>query len=89
MAKSKLPAGFEKNPLIRTNRGYWDGVAARERGQHRHFCFIADVIKAMPSRAASLRTQKRSVALAFADACGGTNPRFDRERFLRACGEEC
>ncbi len=56
--------------------------------EHRHFSFIAATIKAMPDHAPSLRTQKRSVALAFADACAGTNPRFDRARFLRACGED-
>lgn len=56
--------------------------------QHRHFAFIASVIAAMPAHAASLRAQKRSVALSFADACAGTNPKFDRSRFLRACGEE-
>lgn len=56
--------------------------------QHRHFAFIAAVIAAMPTHAATLRAQKRSVALAFADACAGSNPRFDRGRFMRACGEE-
>lgn len=30
--KSKLPEGFERDPQIRINRGYWDGVSARERG---------------------------------------------------------
>lgn len=56
--------------------------------EHRHFAFIAGVIAAMPAHAATLRAQKRSVALAFADACADSNPRFDRGRFLRACGEE-
>jgi len=55
--------------------------------QHRHFAFIAAVIKAMPSHAPTLRAQKRSTALAFADACAGSNPRFDRQRFMAACGE--
>lgn len=55
--------------------------------QHRHFAFIADVIRNMPSHAATLRTQKRSCALSFADACGRSNPRFNRARFLTACGE--
>lgn len=55
--------------------------------QHQHFSFIAATINAMPDHAASLRTCKRSVALAFADACAGTNPKFDRRRFLLACGE--
>lgn len=54
--------------------------------QHRHFAFIAAVIEAMPDHAASLRTQKRSIALAFADACARSNPRFDRRRFMSACG---
>lgn len=53
-----------------------------------HYQFIADVISAMPDHAATLRAQKRSVALAFADALARTNPRFNRERFLRACGVE-
>ncbi len=61
--------------------GSWPGVL-----QHRHFAFIAATIKAMPDHAPSLRAQKRSTALAFADACAGTNPRFDRARFLLACG---
>lgn len=56
--------------------------------EHRHFSFIAGVIKAMPSHAASLRAQRRSTAVAFADACAGTNQRFDRARFMRACGVE-
>ncbi len=56
--------------------------------EHRHFSFIAATIKAMPDHAPSLRSSKRSVALSFADACAGTNPRFDRARFLRACGAE-
>lgn len=54
---------------------------------HRYFAFIASVIGAMPAHAATLRAQKRSTALAFADACGDTNPRFDRRQFLAACGE--
>lgn len=55
--------------------------------QHRHFAFIAAVIKAMPDHTAALKTHKDSVAVAFADACAGTNPRFDRRRFMLACGE--
>ncbi len=54
--------------------------------QHRHFSFIAAVIAAMPSHAASLRAQRESCASAFADACARSNPRFDRGRFLKACG---
>jgi hypothetical protein len=56
--------------------------------QHRHFSFIAAVIHDMPDHAETLRAQKRSVALAFAYACRATNSRFDRDRFLAACGYE-
>ena len=54
--------------------------------EHRHFSFIAATIAAMPDHAPSLRAQKASTAAAFADACAETNPRFDRARFLAACG---
>jgi hypothetical protein len=49
--------------------------------QHRHFSFIAAVIKDMrlPEPARGV------VALEFAAACAGSNPRFDRQRFLSAC----
>lgn len=55
--------------------------------QHRHFAVIAGIIAAMPTHAASLRTARRSVALSFADALAHSNQRFDRTRFLIACGE--
>lgn len=50
------------------------------------FQFIADVIKAMPSHSVSLRAQRESCARAFADALPATNPNFNKERFLKACG---
>ncbi len=43
-----------------------------------------ETIAALPDHAPSLRAQKRSVAMAFADKLVSTNPRFDRERFLLA-----
>ena len=54
--------------------------------QHRHFAVIAGIIASMPNHAPTLRTAKRSVALQFADKLADTNPRFDRARFLAACG---
>lgn len=51
------------------------------------FQFIADVIKSMPTHAPALRTARRSAAHSFADALPRVNARFDRERFLAACGE--
>lgn len=67
----------------KTNKhGNLDGM------QHRHFAVIAGIIADMSSHAPSLRTAKRSVALTFADKLASTNQRFDRRRFLLACGEE-
>ena len=52
----------------------------------KHFEFIARTIAAMPSFAPSLRTQKASCARAFADSLELCNPKFNRDRFLAACG---
>jgi hypothetical protein len=43
-----------------------------------HFAFIASVIAAM--------SEREAVAQAFAAKLAQTNTRFDRERFLVACG---
>lgn len=51
------------------------------RLEHRHFAFIAGVIDGIDDPVA-----KVSAALSFAKACARTNPRFDRLRFLAACG---
>lgn len=47
---------------------------------------IARIIVAMPTFAASLRAQRDSTARAFADALATDNARFDRDKFLAACG---
>jgi hypothetical protein len=44
-----------------------------------HFCFIASVI-------ASLDGDREQAAQVFADRLAECNPRFDRDRFLVACG---
>lgn len=46
---------------------------------------IADTIQSVPFDPGAL-TPKFSVAQAFADALKATNPRFNREKFLKACG---
>jgi len=69
--------------MTKDKRTYLNGVEL----QHRHFSFIAGVIADLPTHAETLRVQKRSIALAFGEACRATNPRFDYERFLEACGE--
>lgn len=48
--------------------------------EHRHFAFIASVIATLEAI-----SQPDDVADAFADACRGTNPKFNRDRFLAAC----
>lgn len=49
--------------------------------QHRHFATIATIIREMPD----MSEDNRSLAEYFADRLAGTNPNFDRSRFLRAC----
>ena len=49
--------------------------------QHRHFSFIAAVIREIP-----VSQGRADVAERFAEACRGSNPRFDRRRFMAACG---
>ena len=49
--------------------------------QHRHFCFIADVIRNLPDGC-----NRGTVAADFMAALQGSNPRFDKHRFLVACG---
>ena len=45
----------------------------------RHFCLIAQIIAALPH-------DREAIAHEFAAKLGESNPRFDRERFLAACG---
>jgi predicted oxidoreductase len=52
--------------------------------QRRHFELIAATIKGLPSDVYGCE----QVAKAFADALRAENPRFDRARFLTACGIE-
>lgn len=64
--------------------------------QHRHFAFIAATLASckpgtLPATTANgvhpYTTWREQVAL-WCTACAGSNPRFDRARFLRACGVE-
>jgi len=50
------------------------------------YVLLAAAIASMPSHAPTLRAATRSAALVIADALAKDNPRFDRERFLTACG---
>lgn len=52
--------------------------------QHRHFATIATII----AEGSSCPIERESVAYMFADRLSETNPNFDRDRFMRACGGE-
>lgn len=75
-----------------------DRTNAKSTLEHRHFAFIAATLLAMrpevdnpakldpgEANAAWYETWRQQVDH-WADACAATNPRFDRARFLRACG---
>lgn len=57
-----------------------------------HFAFIADVLQEAtssdPNGWSISIGQARQIALVFATRLRTTNPNFNRERFLRACGVE-
>lgn len=51
--------------------------------QHRHFAFMAETIATSEM---GWTLSKANMAKHFADVLARSNPRFDRERFMRACG---
>lgn len=63
--------------------------------QHRHFATVADILRRRLTRSrativhggAALWTALDVVEI-FADELGATNPKFSRDRFMRACGFE-
>jgi hypothetical protein len=59
-----------------------------------HFELIARVLRETPRFRGepfgeAVAEYRDDLARAFAAELRATNPRFDRERFLRACGVEC
>jgi hypothetical protein len=52
------------------------------------YVLIACALAKMPTHAPTLRSAKASAASTLADALAQDNPRFDRARFLAACGVE-
>ncbi len=48
--------------------------------EHRHFATVAAIIAELGGK------ERRAMANLFADRLRNTNPRFDRQRFLAACG---
>ncbi len=75
-------AATRKDKRTASNRGNrLDGTL-----QHRHFAVIASLLaeerQFMPGDRHDYMVER------FAKALAGTNPNFDRQRFLRACGME-
>lgn len=68
-----------RESALRKDRTTAQGVTL----EHRHFAFIAATIKDWPHD-----RERAELAEHFADACRRTNGRFDRARFLSACGVE-
>lgn len=57
--------------------------------QRRHYEAIAAVIRELTLEPNAVSAAQRdAIAHRFANALAGTNARFARERFLRACGVE-
>lgn len=58
--------------------------------QHRHFATIATIIREIDRGLVPCSTgaTRKFMAELFADRLSYTNPNFDRNRFLRACGVE-
>lgn len=54
----------------------------------RHFQLIADVIAAYTFEGSEPEAERAMFAAAMADKLAETNPRFNRARFLIACGAE-
>jgi hypothetical protein len=60
--------------------------------QRRHFRTIANIISAAAPEIAALSNTETADAVcdifarSFADFCASSNPRFDRDHFLKACG---
>lgn len=53
--------------------------------EHRHFAVVASIVENLGFLDAA---QRKAVAYRFATELASTNPRFNRTRFLRACGVE-
>lgn len=56
--------------------------------EHRHFAVIAGIINRVRDHSPSSENRADDMARVFASELAATNPRFDRARFLKACGVE-
>ena len=76
MALSDSAAAY-KDALGATNPPDYTGKR-KDIFQHRHFAFIAGTLKAL--------SENRTTCEFWADCLETTNAKFDRRRFIRACG---
>lgn len=53
--------------------------------QRRHYEWLASVLRNLPEDSVNVLDTRKVVVKAFANALTGTNPLFDRERFIKAC----
>ncbi len=56
--------------------------------QHRHFTTIATILSRLVITTDLSANDRKEIAAHFAMELRATNPKFDRARFLRACGLE-
>lgn len=66
-----------------------DQTNANSDMQHRHFATVAALIKSMPTvhnGEQGFIDVRQDIAAHFANGLAHTNAKFDRARFLRACG---
>ena len=77
-------------PLTRNAETSKDSRASIPEMQHRHFAFIAGIIRGMISDDGCMNSRqsdlfRQDLAETFAAKLTLTNPAFDKARFIRAC----
>lgn len=80
--------GVYKMPLTKNTAHRKDLNAGISDMEHRHFATIATFIRELDSGLIPCSTDatRKHMAEYFANRLRSTNPRFDRRRFLLACG---
>jgi len=63
-----------------------DKTSGKGELQHRHFATIAAILAELGPNQGVFDNQRQGICEHFADHLADTNPRFDRARFLVACG---
>ena len=79
-------------PLTQTAAARKDARNAKSEMQHRHFATVAAILANAPDftkhNSGNPIGAHRQLCRYFADELAETNPRFDRDRFLKACGAQ-